>query len=581
MFARISIFLLSQLMLLTVHAAEQVVVGVSLDPPQDNNQKIVEPTLNVLKETFGPQNLKIVRLPLPELEKNLEDGKIDIFLSTSGLSRRMAQKGTKELATMVSDRLPNPNEAYGTLFITRKDSPINNLSDMQGHSLVANLKGGFYGHQIGLGELVRQGHDPYTFFSSVHYVGRDLKKVVDAVLKGKADVGSVSSCFLEDTYPKDGEVWRNLKGIGVKPNATGCLASTDLYPNWSVSTMPRADPAVARKAAEALLAMPKAEGGMGWSIATDSTKTDELFKDLQIGPFGFLKDWFSKEFRIRYAGWLLLGIGLFASSLLLSFILGQIVRKRTRSLTESLKKQNELRRKEKAVSEKLSALERLGVVDQLSSIVVHELRQPLTTIRAFLFGAKKKAEKGVLTSEEALTVFEKIEAQSNRAQRIVDDVRKYAKQKAGKYEKFSLSAAVDSALKDFKDSGSYFGALQVAVNENITMRGSRLEIELVVHNLLKNAAESISQHQRRHPLISIALSKEDDKAVLIVSDNGGSLTKSPSNVLSSSKPEGLGLGLLIVKAIAARHGGSFRLDVDDKRATACLTLPIPEDLNEK
>ncbi|WP_439710157.1 hypothetical protein, partial [Dubosiella newyorkensis] len=42
-----------------------------------------------------------------------------------------------------------------------------------------------------------------------------------------------------------------------------------------------------------------------------------------------------------------------------------------------------------------------------------------------------------------------------------------------------------------------------------------------------------------------------------------------------------GLGLLIVKAIAARHGGSFRLDVDDKRATACLTLPIPEDLNEK
>lgn len=47
------------------------------------------------------------------------------------------------------------------------------------------------------------------------------------------------------------------------------------------------------------------------------------------------------------------------------------------------------------------------MVDQLSSIVVHELRQPLTTIRAFLFGAKKKAEKGVLTSEEALTVLKK------------------------------------------------------------------------------------------------------------------------------------------------------------------------------
>ena len=71
MFARISTILLSQLMFFSVHAAEPVVVGVSLDPPQDNNQKIVEPTLNVLKNTFGPHNLKIVRLPLPELEKNL------------------------------------------------------------------------------------------------------------------------------------------------------------------------------------------------------------------------------------------------------------------------------------------------------------------------------------------------------------------------------------------------------------------------------------------------------------------------------------------------------------------------------
>ena len=142
MFARISIILLSQLMLLSVHASEPVVVGVSLDPPQDNNQKIIEPTLNVLKGTFGPTNVQIVRLPLHELERRLEAGKIDIFLSTSGLSRRMAQKGAKELATMVSDRLPNPNEAYGTLFITRKDSPIDSLADMQGHSLVANLKGG-------------------------------------------------------------------------------------------------------------------------------------------------------------------------------------------------------------------------------------------------------------------------------------------------------------------------------------------------------------------------------------------------------------------------------------------------------
>lgn len=65
-------------------------------------------------------------------------------------------------------------------------------------------------------------------------------------------------------------------------------------------------------------------------------------------------------------------------------------------------------------------------------------------------GQRKKAEKGVLTSEEALTVFEKIEAQSNRAQRIVDDVRKYAETKDRKIRKVLAFVGRGSAIKDFK-----------------------------------------------------------------------------------------------------------------------------------
>lgn len=160
---RIVIFLLATCCFSLTWANEKVVLAVSLDPPQDNNVKIIEPTIQALKNTFGKDNLEILRLPLPALEECLESGKADLFLSTSGLSRRMTQKGAKELTTMVSDRLPDPNKAYGTLFITRADSPIRTVEDMRNKSVAINLKGGFYGHQIGLGELADRGHDPHHF----------------------------------------------------------------------------------------------------------------------------------------------------------------------------------------------------------------------------------------------------------------------------------------------------------------------------------------------------------------------------------------------------------------------------------
>ncbi len=83
--------------------------------------------------------------------------------------------------------------------------------------------------------------------------------------------------------------------------------------------MPTTSADTAKKITTALLTMPKTKDGLGWSIGTDSTKTDELFRDLQLGPFGFLKDWFSKEFRSRYAIWIFLVIALLVFSLITSF----------------------------------------------------------------------------------------------------------------------------------------------------------------------------------------------------------------------------------------------------------------------
>ena len=54
---RIVIFLLATFCFSLTWANEKVVLAVSLDPPQDNNVKIIEPTIQALKNTFGKDNL--------------------------------------------------------------------------------------------------------------------------------------------------------------------------------------------------------------------------------------------------------------------------------------------------------------------------------------------------------------------------------------------------------------------------------------------------------------------------------------------------------------------------------------------
>lgn len=559
-------------------ANEKVVLAVSLDPPQDNNAKIIEPTITALEKTFGKDNLEILRLTLPALEDRLENGKVDFFLSTSGLSRRMTQKGSKELTTMVSDRLPDPNKAYGTLFITRADSPIKTVDDIKNKSAAINLKGGFYGHQIGLGELADRGYDPHHFFGKTEYVGRDLRKVVEAVISGKTDVGLLSTCFLEDTYPEGDKVWKQIKAIGQKPDSPYCLSSTKLYPNWSFSSMPGTSPEIAKKAILALLTMPKVSGGYSWSIGTDSTRTDELFKSLQLGPFSFLNEWFSREFWNRYSTWIaLITLLLFIFSGT-SFVLSKLVKRRTKSLSDSLEKQKILQRRARKALEKAATLEKLGIVEQMSSILAHELRQPFTTIKAFLFGAQRKAQKNALSNEQFLEILQKIQKQTDKLEKIADQVRSYAKRKQPELKIFDLGEVTQTAIDNFKDCGNYHGEIREEIQRGLKVNGSDLEIELALNNLLKNAAESMASSNILRPRIDVRLKQIGNRIELSVSDNGVSSNQSEKleKPLSSAKEEGLGLGLLIVESIARKHNGSFELKVGKlgKGATATLTLPL-------
>ncbi len=227
----------------------------------------------------------------------------------------------------------------------------------------------------------------------------------------------------------------------------------------------------------------------------------------------------------------------------------------------------------------MNVLEKYGIVDQLSSIVAHELRQPFTTIKAFLYGAQRKAEKGNLSNQEMVDILCKIRKQSDRAETIVNHVRNYAKQREQTNATFDFGSAVSNAFQNFKDCGNFSGQIIANIEKGLLVKGDQLEIELVVSNLLRNSLESLTTTQIKKPKINLQVFSEDQMAKLIVIDNGGNTPISKDNSFStkefnSEKKNGLGLGLVIVRAIATRYGGRFSLHIYENKAIASFCIPL-------
>lgn len=72
-----------------------------------------------------------------------------------------------------------------------------------------------------------------------------------------------------------------------------CLRSTELFPGWTVAlTTDNMAPQLTKRMVETILAMPiDPSSGMGWSVATEFSRVNDVFHVLRIGPYAYLRDW--------------------------------------------------------------------------------------------------------------------------------------------------------------------------------------------------------------------------------------------------------------------------------------------------
>ncbi|HYY31688.1 MAG TPA: ATP-binding protein [Chthoniobacterales bacterium] len=239
------------------------------------------------------------------------------------------------------------------------------------------------------------------------------------------------------------------------------------------------------------------------------------------------------------------------------------------------------------VTERREKLASLGV---LAAGVAHEIRNPLTAIKARLFMLKK----AIQSTPGAVADAGVIEREINRLEHIVRDVLSFGRPAEPKYESLQATAFLRE-LHDLMSDQLSKANIQLIVEESAdpVIHADPDQLKQVLLNLLQNAADSIEASGKIILRAGIGRANLRGRlstvAILEVSDTGKGIPlevqKRLFDPFYSTKPTGTGLGLSIAALIIERHGGALRYKTEVGRGTTFgILLPVarepPKSMNE-
>jgi signal transduction histidine kinase len=191
--------------------------------------------------------------------------------------------------------------------------------------------------------------------------------------------------------------------------------------------------------------------------------------------------------------------------------------------------------------------------------VAHDLRTPLTRLRATAEGALQSGDRQVL-AEALADCLEEADRVSAMLNTLMDISEAETGTMALTLEPVDLSQVVQEAADLYEDMADARGqTIAITAGDEITIRGDRNRLRQVVANLIDNAVKYTPPGGR----IAIEARRDGGDALLTVADTGPGIPPTDLPRIwdrlyrgdRSRSERGLGLGLSLVKAIVEAHGG--------------------------
>ena len=227
------------------------------------------------------------------------------------------------------------------------------------------------------------------------------------------------------------------------------------------------------------------------------------------------------------------------------------------------------------LAERLEQSRRLAELGEMAARVAHEVRNPLNAITgaAHYLGAE-------YADDETLQKFTNlIKRQAIRVNQVASDLLYMSKPLRTQLTTVNVNAVLDQSLDSLCEQmrDQDITVVQGLGLDLPLIKADELQIEQVLHNILRNAIESMSGGG----MLKIATSVVDDGnwVEIRIQDTGHGIPDQDRDRVFQSffttKIKGTGLGLTIVQRLLKNHGGEIALEQPEAGGTlALIRLPV-------
>lgn len=578
--------------------SNQVVVAVDAQIDPYMQRTYFKATIDAIDKTVRDADKFLVLkfLDRETISDMLADGEIDFLISESDFYASLAfEDKIKAIAMLWRAQAKSPSySAASTIVVNAENEKIYTLTDIAtgSYRVAATSSDSFAGFTIAKEPFAEKNLSWQAAFKNIVFTSnRNPLEVLNAVKTGTADVGIIPACFIEQVMIRNQAHLSDYRVINPQPvTEMACQHSTNAYPSLMVSYRNGVDSNYILDMTNALLGL-KLPFGTTWSMPENTRELYDLMYHLRIGPYNnvtysAIYRTFSENRTIFITAIFLIVAGFFYN-----LIISVEVASRTKALKRALAEKDRISKQQEQTNEYISRLERTGIVGQMSSMIAHELKQPLATVSNYSRGLLRRIERGSADKDTIVKVLKEIEYHTERANDIVDHVRSYAKPHEVKREEHDLRDIVAKTVATFEKSGRTTVPVIVEGERHALVEADDWEIELALLNLLKNSADAFTEihpamRDEDEDVIRIRIEDHEDTWWIRVIDNAKlvdeSFTEQFFQKLETTKSHGLGLGLSIVSSLAERHAGRVWAEPNPGRGViVTIELPKYQPIEEK
>ena len=155
---------------------------------------------------------------------------------------------------------------------------------------------------------------------------------------------------------------------------------------------------------------------------------DRLYRELRIEKYAYLREWSVKRWLLAHWNWVLFELLAVLGLVWHSWRVGVLVRKRTAELERTIEEKRVVQARADMLRERSERLQKATIVGQLSSMIAHELAQPLAAIRNYCEGQKKLLAAEAPERRLFSVTTEGIAHSLDRTTAIVEKVRSYSRE---------------------------------------------------------------------------------------------------------------------------------------------------------